>query len=121
MEYLSRPQDRRRSTRLSVNCPVNYARFDTRENPSDQIPSRSIDLSSKGVRLKSGFRVELGQMLKITINLGDNLVTFKGKVVHVNPSVDEGFEMGISFEEMEDQNRIALTRFLIRRLQTEEI
>jgi hypothetical protein len=40
------------------------------------------------------------------------LVTFKGKVVYVAPSKDQGFEFGISIEDIESRDRTTLTRFI---------
>jgi hypothetical protein len=62
--------------------------------------------------LQSSSPVESGEMLDITLALGDNLVTFKGRVIHVKLSEDQGFDLGISIEDIEDQQRIRLIRFM---------
>ena len=56
--------------------------------------------------------IDSGEVLDITMALGENLVTFKGKVIYVTPSEDQGFELGISIEDIENQERVALTRFI---------
>jgi len=40
------------------------------------------------------------------------LINFKGKVVYVTGSEDQGFELGISIEDIANQDKIALTRFI---------
>lgn len=104
--------ERRNLGRLEMIYPVIYTRYDKKGRAWDQKISRLLNVSLGGVRLQSSFPVDPGEMLDITMALGDNLVSFKGKVIHVTPSEDEGFELGISIEEIEDRDRVALIRFL---------
>ena len=71
-----------------------------------------MNVSLGGVRLQSSFTVDSGEVLDISMVLGENLVTFKGKVIYVAGSEDQGFELGISIEDIADQDKIALTRFI---------
>jgi hypothetical protein len=112
MEDAFKFHDRRESIRLRMNYPAIYSRFDDEGREYDQKISRSMDVSLGGVRLQSSFPVDSGEVLDITMALGENLVTFKGKVVYVTSSKNHGFELGISIEDIEDQDRIALTRFI---------
>ncbi len=113
MEDTFRFHDRRDSMRLKMDYPAIYTRFDDRGREYDQKISRSMmNVSRGGVRLQSSFLVDSGEMLDITMALGENLVAFKGKVIYVSGSEDEGFELGISIQDMEKQDRIALTRFI---------
>ena len=105
-------QDRRGSIRLKMIYPAIYTRFDNQGRAYDQKISRSMNVSQGGVRLQSSFLVDSGEVLDITMALGENLVTFKGKVIYVKPSEDQGFELGISIEDIENQDRVALTRFI---------
>jgi hypothetical protein len=45
---------------------------------------------------------------------------FRGKVVHITLSKDQGFEFGIRIEQIENQDRIALTRFVIQKYRSAE-
>jgi hypothetical protein len=112
MEDTFRYQERRGSIRLKMIYPALYTRFDNQGRECDQKISRSMDVSQGGVRLQSSFLVDSGEVLDITMALGENLVTFKGKVVYVAPSEDQGFELGISIQDIEVQDRVALTRFI---------
>jgi hypothetical protein len=121
MEQPSRPHDRRNSIRVNLVAPAVYTRFDNKGRACDQKPSKSMNVSSGGVRLKSSFPVESGEILDISMALGNNSVTFRGKVVYATPADDQGFELGICIEEIENQDRIALTRFVIQKWQKEGI
>jgi hypothetical protein len=112
MEDTFRFHDRRDSIRLKMDYPAIYSRFDNRGREYDQKMSRSMNVSLGGMRLQSSFPVDSGEMLDITVALGENLVAFKGKVIHVTGSEDQGFESGISIEDIEKKDKIALTRFI---------
>ena len=71
-----------------------------------------MNVSLGGVKLQSSFPVDSGEVLDITMALGENLVTFKGKVVYITGSENRGFEMGVSIEDIESADKIALTRFI---------
>ena len=119
MEDRFRIQDRRKSARVKISSSATYTRFDSKGRAFDPRSCKSMNLSSGGVKLKSDFPVNCGETLEITIALGPNMVNFKGKVVYADPSDDQGFELGISIAEIENQDRVALTRFVIQKWQKE--
>jgi len=114
MEDSFRYQERRGSVRLKMMFPALYTRFDNQGREFDQKISRSMDLSPGGMRLQSNFSVDRGEVLDITMALEEDLVTFKGKVVYVTPSRDQGqgIECGISIQDIDIKDRITLTRFI---------
>ena len=112
MEDTFRFQERRDSIRLKMDYPAIYIRFDNQGKEYGKKISRSMNVSLGGVRLQSNFPVDPGEVLDITMALGENSVTFKGKVIYVTPSEGKGFEFGISIEDIENRDRIALTRFI---------
>ena len=121
MKDKPRVKERRNSVRVKMVFPALYTRFDNQKRAWEQKPSKSVDVSAGGVKLKSSFPVDSGEFLEISMALGDNLVTFRAKVVYATPSEDEGFELGISIEEIENEDRVALTRFVIQKWQREGI
>ena len=44
--------------------------------------------------------------------LGDDLISFRGKVIYVNPSEDQGFQFGTSIKDIAKMDKISLTRFI---------
>lgn len=62
--------------------------------------------------LQSSSPVDPGEMLKITMALRDDLISFRGKVIYVNPAGDQGFQFGISIKDIGKMDKIALTRFI---------
>jgi len=85
MEQPSRTQDRRNSIRVNLVAPAVYTRFDNKGRACDQKPSKSMNVSSGGVRLKSSFPVESGEMLDISMALGNNSKLKRPAGVRVKP------------------------------------
>ena len=112
MEDMFRFHERRDSIRLNMDYPALYTRFDNQGRACDQKISHSMNVSLGGVKLQSSFPVDSGETLDISMALGENLVTFKGRVAYVKGSEDQGFELGISIEDIEDQDKISLKRFI---------
>ena len=53
-----------------------------------------------------------GEVLDVTLTLGDNLGSFKAKAIHARLSEEHSFEAGLSIEHIEDDQRKMLIRFL---------
>lgn len=103
--------ERRNSVRLKMVYPAIYTRYDDKGRAWDEKPSRSVDISLGGVRLQSIFPVNPREVLGIAVALADSLVSFKGEVIYVTQSRDQGFELGVSIREIKNLDRIALGRF----------
>ena len=101
--------DRRHVDRLKVDYPASYVQTD---RPYVRRTARLTNLSMAGVKLVSSSRVETGELLDVTLALADREVSFKGRAVYVKPAEEEGFELGISIEEIDDRQRGILIRFL---------
>ena len=112
MEDSSRFHNRRGSIRLKMIYPALYTRYDRQGRAYDQKMGRSMDVSRGGVKLQSSFPVGSGEVLDISMALRENLIKFKGRVVYVTGSEEQGFELGISIADIADQDKIALTRFI---------
>jgi hypothetical protein len=108
----SRIRERRESSRFKIAYPAIYTRFDTQGVEWDQKPSRCTNVSLEGVGLETGFLLDPGEMLDMTIALEDHLVTFMGEVIYVIPSQDRNIESGISIKEIEGPERENLCRFI---------
>jgi hypothetical protein len=101
--------NRRQLDRLRVDYPASYVQT---HQPYVRRTARLTNLSMAGVKLVSSSRVETGELLDVTLELADREVSFKGRAVHVGPAKGEGFELGISIEEIDDRERGTLIRFL---------
>jgi hypothetical protein len=110
MDDKLRIQDRRNSARRKLIYPALYTRFDREGRPFDEKPSRSMNVSSGGMRLQSSFPVQPKETLEIAMAMEDRLVNFKGEVVYVIRAQDQTFELGVSFVHVESRDGLALSR-----------
>lgn len=62
--------------------------------------------------MQSSLPVDSGEILKITMALGDDSVSFRGKVVYVTRSEERDFQFGISIKDIAKEDKIALRRFI---------
>ena len=115
MENRPRTQDKRHAIRVKVAVPTSYIRFDDKGWVRQLATSRSMDVSSGGVRLRSSYPVDPREVLEITMAFRQRMLTFRGEVVHVTDSKDESLEFGVRIKEIRDEDRIALARFVIRK------
>jgi hypothetical protein len=120
-EVQSEIQERRKSSRFGTICPVIYGRMDERGRQCDQKPSRCVNVSTGGVKLQSSFLVGPEEILDTTMALENRLVpaenrliSFMGRVTYLIASEDREIELGLSIQEIADQDREKLLRFIKR-------
>ena len=112
MEDKNLLEERRKSVRHDMVYPTIYTRVDKQGEPRDQKPARSLNISVGGMRVETSFHVRRNELLEISVALADNLVTFMGRVIHVSLSKNQEYELGISIEDIENEQRIALNRLV---------
>jgi hypothetical protein len=112
MEDQSWAREKRKWVRINTHRPCIVVRFDEEGNARDQGASSTLNLSSEEVGLETDFSVRPGEILKITMALGDQLVSFRGRVAYVKHSEGQSFQSGISIGDIGKMDRIALARFI---------
>ena len=80
-----------------------------------------MNVGLDGVKLKKSSSATSREVVEVRMRLGASPITFRGKVLYVNQSNDQGYELGISIEEMGDEDRIAWTKFVIQKWRQERI
>jgi hypothetical protein len=111
--------DREKLVKAKIPSPSFPAPFSKNGPVSEQTPSRSRNVGLGGVKKSSS--VTSGEMLEFSMRLGASPITFRGKVLYVNQSNDQGYELGISIEEMNNEDRVAWTKFVIQKWRQEGI
>ena len=88
--------NRRKFPRVQTESVVSIARVDSRDTLA-----HAMDVSHGGIRFQSvGLDLELGELLRVQLTLGESTVEVIGKLVRVTDL--DGFtqEMGLSFVEV---------------------
>ena len=100
--------DGRRYLRVPNRSIVSVGRLDAREGLA-----HALDLSAGGIRFQCvGLDVEMKEILKVTLTLGDLTATFVGQIARVQDLDEFTQEVGLSFVKMDDELRRALIAHL---------
>jgi len=96
--------DRRKYLRVLTEQLVSIGRLDVREGLA-----HALDLSMGGIRFQCvGLQAEVGEMLKVTLTLGDRTVTPVGQITRVEPLDEFTQEVALGFVKMEDSMQALL-------------
>ena len=91
------PPDRRKYSRIPTDQVISFAPVETRD-----LLGVSRDVSPGGIRFEAvGCEINLGDVLRLTFNLGDNTVVCVGKVVWATEIDPITTDVGIEFLEID--------------------
>ncbi len=89
--------DRRKYHRIATDQVISFAEIDH----DDQL-ALSKNLSTGGIRFEAvGIEINLGDVLRVTFNVGDRTVVATGKVVWATETDPITQEVGIEFHEID--------------------
>jgi hypothetical protein len=74
----------------------------------------TLNLSLDGVAIETLYPLSKGELLEVSIALNSRLIIFSGKVIYVEPLKGKKLKAGIQFEEISEQSRCVLERYLSR-------
>ena len=85
--------------------------FLTETSPSQREAS-TLDLSLGGLRIETSYDLKAGERLEICIDVPPQLIKCKGKVIHVLKLRDEKTKVGVRFENLSNQDRLYLGKYI---------
>ena len=92
-----RKQDRRKYNRIATDHVISFAPVDTRD-----LLGVSRNVSQSGIRFEAiGCEIALGDILRVTFNLGDHTVAAVGRVVWATEMDPITMDVGIEFIEID--------------------
>ncbi len=92
-----RKQDRRKYNRIATDQVISFAPVDTRD-----LLGVSRNVSQSGIRFEAiGCEIALGDILRVTFNLGDHTVVAVGRVVWATEMDPITTNVGIEFIEID--------------------
>jgi hypothetical protein len=106
--------DRRREPRVRVLRLVHVDQHDEAGELTDLTVGRTADLSQHGMRLELSHPLPLRARVRLTVALGERILTLDGLVRYVDESENESSAVGIEFLDLTDDDVKALTEFLGR-------
>jgi hypothetical protein len=94
---MERPQDRRKYSRIATDQVISFAPVDTRD-----VLGVSRNMSAGGIRFEAvGCEINLGDVLRVTFNIGEHTVVAVGKVVWATDMDPITTDVGIEFLEID--------------------
>jgi hypothetical protein len=92
-----RKQDRRKYSRIATDHVISFAPVETRD-----LLGVSRNVSQSGIRFEAiGCEITLGDVLRVTFNLGDHTVAAVGRVVWATEMDPITMDVGIEFIEID--------------------
>jgi len=92
-----RKQDRRKYSRIATDQVISFAPVETRD-----LLGVSRNVSQSGIRFEAiGCEITLGDVLRVTFNLGDHTVAAVGRVVWATEMDPITMDVGIEFIEID--------------------
>jgi len=98
--------ERRKGPRFNVHQLVHFVSKQQREE------CRSLDISLEGVKIETGREIRPGDLLDLTLLVGESMVKAKGRVVYVEELLDGMYQAGVVFQDISPQARASLLSYL---------
>ncbi|MEZ4526079.1 MAG: PilZ domain-containing protein [Desulfobacterales bacterium] len=110
--------EKRRHPRVdSLN--LSYVCMDEDGNVTGEGMGRTLNVSESGILLETSFRMVPGQIISLTVAIGEYLLDVKGQVIRCTQSEEKTFLTGIEFEKL-DLEGFAILRKFVKLFQTKK-
>jgi hypothetical protein len=104
-------ENKRKHARIeSLN--LSYICLDEDNNIVKQGMGRTLNISESGILLEAHFPIEPQHKMQLTISLEENLLDIKGKPVHIRSIGGGTYQVGIQFQELNQESAAMLKKFI---------
>ena len=101
-----------RSRIMGARYPF-YLLADSEEGQiKESLLGRTLDISRGGIQLEVDNRYPLSSEFEVRLQIYEDIIKLRGKVVHVEELKNGKVGLGIRFTQMPDQTRVILEEFL---------
>ena len=104
-------EDRRKFERKNTLNLLDFVVLDENGRQVDQAMGRTLNASESGILLETTIPLETEQIVLLTIGFEEDLVELRGRVVYAK-AVDNLFQCGIDFVEIDEQGLKILRKYL---------
>jgi len=105
-------EEKRRNPRVTSVNLMSYACFDKNRKPLGQGMGKTLDLGLGGLLMQTPDPIQAEYILLMAINLNEELIEIKGRVVYCKESEPDIFHTGIRFIEKNEKIREIVTDML---------
>jgi len=106
--------EKRKHPRVNINNLISYRRMDDSGNQTKEGRGKSINISQGGILIETHDPFEWQDIIRLFIDIEDESVNIKGKVVYCNAANFGKFRTGIQFLETNEK----IVSFVIKLLET---
>jgi c-di-GMP-binding flagellar brake protein YcgR len=96
-------KERRKHPRVDINNLIYYRCMDDNGNLKKEGRGKSVNISQGGILIETQSPLEWQDVLRLSIDIEDELVSIKGKVVYSNKANFGRFRTGIQFIETNEK------------------
>jgi c-di-GMP-binding flagellar brake protein YcgR len=100
--------DRRKYPRVNTTNLISHVTIDETGRWIFQGMSRTLDISRGGILLETAYPIESGCLSMMTVDMDNNLIEIKGKLIHCSKSDTTMYHSGIKFIGADEQ----ITKFV---------
>ncbi len=105
--------EKRKNLRTDSLNLLFYICCDENNNEMLQGMGKTLNVSEGGIMLETHVSIDVELNVLLTIAIEDDLMDFKGKIVHSRKREDGKFEYGIDFVEINHEKRLLLRQYMI--------
>lgn len=96
-------KEKRKYARVTTVNLISYVCIDESSNPLDQGMGKTVDISKGGLLMETGVAVKAKYILLMSMNLREELIQIKGKVIYCRQQEPGVFHTGIRFIETNEK------------------
>ena len=104
--------EKRKHPRVNINNLISYRCLDNNGNQAKEGRGKSINISQGGILIETHDPLEWQDVLRLFIDIEDESVNIKGKVVYCNAANFGKFRTGIQFLETNEKIVLFVERLL---------
>lgn len=104
--------ERRRHIRIDSINLLNFSCFDEQDRMVEQGMGRTLNVSESGILLETTTKLDMNDVVYVTIAFDEDLFSVKGEVVRLKETGENIYEMGIEFREMDKGQREYLVEYV---------
>ncbi len=94
-------EERRSYPRLKRLYLISYINKEEDRQISPVSMGRTLDISPTGVRVEVFQQINLKSHMEMEIGIDESILPIQGQVIHVEKTSDEGYVIGIQFNELQ--------------------
>ncbi len=105
-------QQRRKAERKDSLNFLDFVVVDKGGEVLNQGLGRTLNVSEDGLLLDTHIPLLPGELLRINIGLADDLAELTGRVIHMEPAVEERYHAGIEFSDIDAEEKRVFRKYL---------